>query len=106
MSKKIIVGTTVSVLLLAVLVIGIATVDWEDFTSSDVPVEQPVFPGEPGEDDSIWEEDGETLKENSLAYTIFEKYGVVLLPLAILMFGAMVGGVCIAREEVEKDDSN
>ena len=105
MSKKVIVGTTVSVILLAVLVIGIATVDWTDFTENEAPEELPVFPGTPGEDDSIWTEDGE-LKEESLAYTIFEKYGVVLLPLAILMFGAMVGGVCIAREEVEKDDSN
>ena len=106
MNKKALKGAAVSVVLLAVMVIGIATVDWADFTTNDAPEELPVFPGNPGEDDSIWEEDGETLKEESLAYTIFEKYGVVLLPLAILMFGAMVGGVVIAREEVEKDDSN
>ena len=46
------------------------------------------------------------LVENSLAYTVFEKYGIVLLPLALLMFGAMIGGVCISREEVESDDTD
>lgn len=105
MSKKSAVGVTVSVILLAVLVIGVATVNWDDFTAYDEPNSLPDINTTPGEPDSIYDENGD-LKENSLAYTVFEKYGLVLLPLAILMFGAMVGGVCIAREEVEKDDSN
>ncbi|MBR2394115.1 MAG: hypothetical protein IKA98_01240, partial [Candidatus Methanomethylophilaceae archaeon] len=54
----------------------------------------------------VQKDDSGELKEESLSYTVFEKYGVILLPLALLMFGAMVGGVCISREEVESDDSN
>ena len=105
MNKKTAVGAAVSVILLAVLVAGIATVNWDDFTESDSPISLPDISTKPGAPDSIYDENGD-LKENSLAYTVFEKYGLVLVPLAILMFGAMVGGVCIAREEVEKDDSN
>ena len=105
MSKKAAVGAAVSVVLLAVLVTGIATVNWDEFTVFDSPVSLPDINTTPGDDDCIYDDNGD-LREDSLAYTVFEKYGLVLLPLAILMFGAMVGGVCIAREEVEKDDSN
>lgn len=103
MSKKAVIGAAVSVVLLAVLVAGIATAGWDDIVSNDAPHEVPVFPTD--DDDSIWDDQGQ-LKEESLAYTVFEKYGIILLPLAVLMFGAMVGGVVIAREEVENDDSN
>lgn len=108
MNKRVVLGATVSVLLLVVLVAGVYSVDWDNTTPEygDVPVEQPTFSGNPNSDsyaeDSIWDANGE-LKENSLAYTIFEKYGLVLIPLAILMFGAMIGGVCISREEVENE---
>ena len=102
-NKKIVVGATVSVILLAVLVIGIATVNWDDHTSSDVPINNPDI--DTDGPDSIYDENGD-LKENSLAYAVFEKYGLVLIPLALLMFGAMIGGVCISREEVEGDDSD
>ncbi|MDO5862485.1 MAG: hypothetical protein Q4Q58_06825 [Thermoplasmata archaeon] len=102
-SKKKAVGVTVAVVLLAVLVIGICSVDWSDYTTSDEPVEQPTFPTD--DSDSIWDENGD-LKEDSLAYVIFEKYGLILIPLALLMFGAMVGGVVISREEAEIDDSD
>ncbi len=48
----------------------------------------------------------ETVDPGSLNYVLFEKYGPVLLVLGLLMFGAMIGGICVAREEVENDDSN
>ena len=101
--KKKVVGATVAVFRLAVLAVGIFTVDWSDYTGTDTPQEQPTFPTD--DEDSIWDENGD-LKEESLAYTIFEKYGLILIPLALLMFGAMVGGVVISREEAEIDDSN
>ena len=101
--KKKAVGATVAVVLLAVLAIGIFSVNWADYTSTNEPQEQPTFPTD--DEDSIWDENGD-LKENSLAYTIFEKYGLILIPLALLMFGAMIGGVVISREEVESNDSN
>lgn len=96
-------GAAVAVILLAVMVVGIFTVDWSDYTDSDEPKEQPTFPKDG--DEGIYDSDGK-LKENSLAYTIFEKYGLILIPLALLMFGAMVGGVVISREEAEIDDSD
>ena len=102
-SKKLVIGATVSVVLLAVFAIGIFSVDWDDYTNSDTPQEIPTFPTDDA--DSIWDENGD-LKENSLAYSVFEHYGLVLIPLALLMFGAMIGGVCISREEVEGDDSD
>ncbi len=103
MSKKVIVGVSVSVVLLAILVVGIATVDWDNYTDYDAPQNVPTI--DPSGDSGIMDDDG-NVKENSLAYTVFEKYGLVLIPLALLMFGAMIGGVCISREEVESDDSN
>ena len=103
MSEKMAIGVTVSVLLLAVLAVGIATVDWSDYMKNDSPESLPTI--NPDGDDGIYDENGE-LKDNSLAYTVFEQYGIVLIPLALLMFGAMIGGVCISREEVETDDSD
>lgn len=105
MSKRVVIGAAVSVILLAVFVVGIATVDWDDYTANDQPEGLPTLPSDTHEDVDIWDDEG-NLKDNSLAYSVFEHYGIVLIPLAILMFGAMIGGVCIAREEVENDDSN
>lgn len=102
-SKKVVVGATVSIILLAVLVVGIASVDWDDYTTSDVPESIPDI--DTSGPDNIYDDNGD-LREDSLAYTVFEKYGLVLIPLALLMFGAMIGGVVISREEVEADDSN
>ncbi|MBO4568781.1 MAG: hypothetical protein J5674_02195 [Candidatus Methanomethylophilaceae archaeon] len=100
MSKRVAIGAGVAVVLLLVLAAGVYSVDWSEQNSSDAPHEIPTFPTD--DEDSIWADEDQTeLREDSLAYSIFEKYGMILLPLAILMFGAMVGGVCISREEVE-----
>ncbi len=100
MSKRVAIGASVAVVLLIVLVAGVYSVDWNNFNSNDAPHEIPTFPTD--DEDSIWADEEQTeLKETSLAYTIFEKYGIILIPLALLMFGAMVAGVCISREEVE-----
>lgn len=104
-SKKKILGGAAAVILLVVLVFGIVQTDWDDYTTTDTPLPGGgTLPSDDSTDD-IWTEDGE-LREDSLAYTIFEKYGLVLIPLALLMFGAMVGGVVISREEVDSDDSS
>ncbi len=98
MSNRCSKGLIVAGVLLVVLLAGIAVAGFQ--TANDQPHELPTFPADPVENpDSIWTEDGK-LKENSLAYTVFEQYGLVLIPLALLMFGAMVGGVVISREEV------
>ena len=56
-NKKVVVGATVSVILLAVLVIGIATVNWDDHTSSDVPINNPDI--DTDGPDSIYDEYGD-----------------------------------------------
>jgi len=48
-------------------------------------------------------EDDGTLDTGSLPYVLFEEYGPVLLVLAILMFGAIIGGAYIAKEDDEDD---
>jgi len=41
---------------------------------------------------------GELSKE-SINYELFEEYGPILLVLALLMFGSIIGGVYIAKED-------
>jgi len=98
MNKKVATGVAVSVVLLTVLAISVMATDWENYVTNESP-EGIDFVG------SIDEATGE-MDHNSLNYALFEKYGPLLLILALLMFGAMIGGVCVAREEVESDDSD
>ncbi len=93
MKTKTIVGICVAVALLLVLGAGAMATQWE--TANDEPVDIPFAPDADG-----------SLSDNSLNISLFETYGPVLLVLSLLMFGAIVGGVCIAREEDEPDDSN
>ncbi|MDR1405327.1 MAG: hypothetical protein LBJ20_07185 [Candidatus Methanoplasma sp.] len=97
MSKKIVMGVCVSALLLTVLAASVLITDWDEHAVSDSP-ESIDFTGSVDENGDI--------NQNSLNYALFEKYGPLLLILAVLMFGAMIGGVCIAREEAEHDDSD
>jgi NADH:ubiquinone oxidoreductase subunit 6 (subunit J) len=99
MSKRSSVGLVVVGILLAVLVAGIVTTDFDP--EYDTPQGLPTFTTSHNDAQNIYDEGG-NLKENSLPFAIFEKYGFVLIPLAILMFGAMVGGVVISKEEVEE----
>ena len=43
------------------------------------------------------------LQENSINYQMFEVWGPVLLVLGTLMFGAIIAGVCISKEEEKKE---
>ena len=43
------------------------------------------------------------LAENSINYQMFEVWGPVLLVLGTLMFGAIIAGVCISKEEEKKE---
>ncbi|MDY0293198.1 MAG: hypothetical protein RBQ77_01300 [Candidatus Methanomethylophilaceae archaeon] len=93
MNKKVLIGAGLAMTLLVVIGAGVFATQWD--TAYDEPVGIPFAPGEDG-----------VLSENSLNYSVFEDYGPLLLVLSILMFGAIVGGVCIAREEDEYDDSD
>ena len=99
MSKRTSVGLLVVGILLAVRVAGIVTTDFQP--EYDTPQGLPTFTTSHNDAQDIYDDSGK-LKENSLPYAIFEQYGFVLIPLAILMFGAMVGGVVISKEEVEE----
>ena len=43
------------------------------------------------------------LQVNSINYQMFEVWGPVLLILGTLMFGAIIAGVCISKEEEKKE---
>ena len=43
------------------------------------------------------------LSEDSINYRLFEENGPVLMILALLMFGAIIGGVYIAKEDEDND---
>ena len=98
MNNKTVIGLAVSVMLLTVLVASVAATDWSEHVTNDTP----------GSIDFVGGVDEETgdIDHNSLNYALFEAYGPLLLILALLMFGAMIGGVCIARERGESDDSD
>ena len=85
------------VMIAAVASIGIFT-PWDEFdTGMDRDgVKDAAIPFTPGED-------GE-LAPNALNKVLFEKYGAVIIVLGIVMFSAMVAGVCISREEEDSDD--
>ena len=44
------------------------------------------------------------LQVNSINYQMFEVWGPILLVLGTLMFGAIIAGVCISKEEVKKKE--
>lgn len=96
MNSKIAAGiAVVVVLMMGAVVIG---TNWEylGYDTSD-PGEGVQFV--PNEDDNVTE-----YRENSLNGVLFEKYGAIMLVVGALMFGAMIAGVCISREEDDSDD--
>ncbi|MGI6009324.1 MAG: hypothetical protein ACOX8X_04270 [Methanomethylophilus sp.] len=103
MSKRTAAAVGLAACLLVVLGLTIIVNDWDDspLGFSDEPTNIAY-------DDVVVEEsDGtETVDHSSLNYGVLEYYGPLLLVLGVLMYAAMIGGICIAREEVEKDDSN
>lgn len=106
MSKRAAAGIGVAVVLLAVFGACIFATSWDGMdTQHSIP-----FNGEDGNNASSAyvdpDDKDQGLKENSLNFQVFEHYGPLLIVLALLMFGAIVGGICIAREENESDDSD
>ncbi len=106
MSKRAGASIGVAVVLLIALGACIFATSWAGMdTQHSIP-----FNGGDGHDsDSAYvdpSDEDQGLKENSLNYQVFEHYGPLLIVLAMLMFGAMVGGICISREENETDDTD
>lgn len=106
MSKRAGASVGVAVVLLVAFGACIFATSWDGMdTQHSIP-----FNGEDGNNaDSAYIDPNDQdrgLKENSLNYQVFEHYGPLLIVLALLMFGAMVGGICISREENETDDTD
>jgi NADH:ubiquinone oxidoreductase subunit 6 (subunit J) len=100
MNKKVAIGAGVAALLMVVCVASVFATNWDEYMNYDDPQDIPF-------DDVVIDNGGDqSLDPSSLNYALFEKYGPLLLVLAVLMFGAMIGGVCIAREEGEHNDSD
>ena len=93
MNKKTLIPSIV--LAMAVIVMFSAAAfsnDWfMDYNAEGEPTTQEFGPNEG------------VLSEESINYQLFEEFGPILLVLAILMFGAIIGGVYIAREDEEND---
>jgi NADH:ubiquinone oxidoreductase subunit 6 (subunit J) len=94
MNKKVMIGVCAAAMLLSVLAVSVMATDWNDYVTNDSP-EKIEFVGPVDEYGN--------LDQNSLNYALFETYGPLLLIMALLMFGAMIGGVCIAREKGEDE---
>ena len=90
MSKKKLMIGLVALVVVAGLAASVITYDW----GMDGGITQVPF----GLSD-----DG-TLADNSINYAMFEIWGPMLLVLGTLMFGAIIAGVCISREERDKKE--
>ncbi len=88
MSKKKLVIGLVALVVVAGLIASAVTYDWG---MSNGPTQVPFGLNGDG-----------TLADNSINYQMFEVWGPVLLVLGTLMFGAIIAGVCISREEEAK----
>ncbi|MCQ2084782.1 MAG: hypothetical protein MJZ21_01385 [archaeon] len=111
MSKKAAAGIGVAAVLLVTLVACVFVNDWDanpsitkdihsiSYEDHDSITTNSIYV-EDADGNKILDADGKPiLKHNTLNYAVFEQYGPLMLVLAALMFGAMVGGICIAREE-------
>lgn len=90
MSKNKIIGGVIGIALVVVLAASVISYEW-DMNDEAVPI---TF----GLDD-----DG-TLSTDSINYQMFEVWGPVLLVLGTLMFGAIIAGVCISKEDEENKE--
>lgn len=92
MSKRTAFGASIAILVLIASFAAVFATDWNNELPYDEPQHIEFDPQEGAAD----------FKE-SLNFALFEEYGPVLLILAICMFGAMIGAVCIARETVDSN---
>lgn len=92
MSKKAIMGGVVALAMMAIIVIGVATVDW-GFEKNEEPSSVPFAPDADG-----------NLSENSINYVLFEEWGPVMLILGAVMFGAIIAGVTLSKEDEDEEE--
>ncbi|MEA4977375.1 MAG: hypothetical protein VB016_02315 [Methanomassiliicoccaceae archaeon] len=97
MSKRTIYGIVTAVIVMVALTFAVFATGWGDIVTYDWPQSMPTFNPIDGSGN---------LLAGSLTYVVFETYGPIVALLALIMFGAMVGAICVAKEEVDDDDSN
>ena len=90
MSKKAIVGAILAFALVCILLASVISFDWG---VAGGPVQVPFGLDQNG-----------NLPVNSINFQMFEVFGPVLMVLAVLMFGAIIAGVCISKEEEKKKE--
>ena len=92
MSKKAIMGGIFALAMMAIIVIGVTTVDW-GFEKNDEPAAVPFAPDASGD-----------LPEDSINYVLFEEWGPVMLILGAVMFGAIIAGVTLSKEDEDEEE--
>jgi NADH:ubiquinone oxidoreductase subunit 6 (subunit J) len=88
--KALLIGIVIAAVVLVMLSAAVLSGDFGALNDNG-PSKTPFVPEESG------------LSDESLPFVLFEGYGPVLLVLAILMFGAIIGGAYIAKEDDEDD---
>lgn len=97
MTKRKIIGIVVAVLALTVLTVAVFATGWGGLVENESPESLPTFDPYDAEGD---------IDEKSLTFVLFELYGPLVALISLVMFGAMVGAICVAKEEVDDDDTN
>ena len=90
MNKKALLGGIVALVVIGGLAAGIISYDWG---MGDGPTPIPFGLDENGK-----------LPWGGLNYQLFEVWGPALLALGTLMFGAIIAGVCISKDEEKKKE--
>lgn len=85
MSKKKVLGAAVALAMAIILVAGFIATDYSG--TSDEPIPVPFDGG-----------------EGSINVVLFEVFGPIMLVLGIVMFGAIISGVCLSKEEDENKE--
>ena len=89
MNKKKIFAAVVALTMAAILIGGFIANEWD---TRDEPEAVPFAP-----------EDG-ALPHDSINYVLFEEWGPIMLSLGIIMFGAIIAGVTLSREDEEEEE--
>ena len=97
MTKRKMIGVVVAALALIVLTVAVFATGWGGLVENESPENLPTF--------DPYDTNGEIM-EDSLTFVLFEIYGPLIVLISLIMFGAMVGAICVAKEEVDDDDSN
>ena len=97
MTKRKMTGIVVAVLALTVLTVAVFATGWGGLVENESPENLPTF--------DPYDTNGEIM-EDSLTFVLFEIYGPLIVLISLIMFGAMVGAICVAKEEVDDDDSD